>query len=270
MTVRASADQPPAVALDSAASAIASARRAVLADRYAANSFAGRMARSDATGADRRRMARACGARARAERVLRAGLCARRGPGIRARGRRGAGLVGDRAAPVARLLSGARSKSGATAWSSGSRRLDASLRAARRAAGRARGGRADHGRLAGASRRRSGAAGIAAVALFAGRRSVRRRARGDRATRADAGRRFQSPQRALLAPAGDRSRYVEKSLGQAPAKGAAPALAALERERRGVVHRSGRDCGRGRAIDDFLALEAGGWKGRAGTAVGRA
>ncbi len=40
MAVRASADQPPAVALDSAASAIASARRAVLADRYAANSFA--------------------------------------------------------------------------------------------------------------------------------------------------------------------------------------------------------------------------------------
>jgi len=38
MTVRASATQAPIVALDSAASAIASARRAVVADRYAANS----------------------------------------------------------------------------------------------------------------------------------------------------------------------------------------------------------------------------------------
>jgi CelD/BcsL family acetyltransferase involved in cellulose biosynthesis len=40
MTVRASATAAPVVALDGAASAIASARRAVLADRYAANSFA--------------------------------------------------------------------------------------------------------------------------------------------------------------------------------------------------------------------------------------
>ena len=39
MAVRAPANQAPAIALDSAASAIASARRAVLADRYAANSF---------------------------------------------------------------------------------------------------------------------------------------------------------------------------------------------------------------------------------------
>jgi CelD/BcsL family acetyltransferase involved in cellulose biosynthesis len=40
MTVRASATAAPVVALDGAASAIASARRAVLADRYAANAFA--------------------------------------------------------------------------------------------------------------------------------------------------------------------------------------------------------------------------------------
>jgi CelD/BcsL family acetyltransferase involved in cellulose biosynthesis len=39
MTVRVPANQAPAVALDSAASAITSARRAVLAGRYAANSF---------------------------------------------------------------------------------------------------------------------------------------------------------------------------------------------------------------------------------------
>jgi hypothetical protein len=39
MAVRTPANQAPAVALDNAASAIASARRAVLADRYAANSF---------------------------------------------------------------------------------------------------------------------------------------------------------------------------------------------------------------------------------------
>jgi CelD/BcsL family acetyltransferase involved in cellulose biosynthesis len=39
MTVRASANQAPVVALDSPASAIASARRAVLADRYASNAF---------------------------------------------------------------------------------------------------------------------------------------------------------------------------------------------------------------------------------------
>ncbi len=40
MTVRGSADQAPVVALDGPALAIASARRAVLADRYAASSFA--------------------------------------------------------------------------------------------------------------------------------------------------------------------------------------------------------------------------------------
>ena len=40
MTVKASTDLAPAFALEGAASAIASARRAVLADRYAANSFA--------------------------------------------------------------------------------------------------------------------------------------------------------------------------------------------------------------------------------------
>jgi len=40
MTVRVPAHQAPAVALDGAASAIASARRAVLADRYAAHTFA--------------------------------------------------------------------------------------------------------------------------------------------------------------------------------------------------------------------------------------
>jgi CelD/BcsL family acetyltransferase involved in cellulose biosynthesis len=40
MSVKAFADQPPGLALDGAASAIASARRATLADRYAANSLA--------------------------------------------------------------------------------------------------------------------------------------------------------------------------------------------------------------------------------------
>ena len=40
MAVRASADQAPVVALGGAASAITSARRAALADRYAASSLA--------------------------------------------------------------------------------------------------------------------------------------------------------------------------------------------------------------------------------------
>ena len=74
-------------------------------------------------------------------------------------------------------------------------------------------------------------------------------------------------QRALLAPADDRSGYLDRALGGKRRK-------ELRRQRRrlrdaGVVMRgsTGEPEAVAGALGDFLALEAGGWKGRAGTAA---
>lgn len=74
-------------------------------------------------------------------------------------------------------------------------------------------------------------------------------------------------QRALLAPAVERSAYIERALGGRKRK-------ELRRQRKrlgdlGVVMRNAvtEPQAVARALSDFLALEAGGWKGRAGTAA---
>ncbi len=73
--------------------------------------------------------------------------------------------------------------------------------------------------------------------------------------------------RALLAPAGGREDYLDQAVGRRKRK-------ELRRQRKrladsGVVMSSsvGEPSAIAHALDDFLALEAGGWKGRAGTAA---
>ncbi len=75
--------------------------------------------------------------------------------------------------------------------------------------------------------------------------------------------------RALLAPAGERANYLDRSLGRKRRKN-------LRRQRK-ILTQTGAmrfDCACrpdaiGPALADFLALEQAGWKGRAGTAIGR-
>jgi CelD/BcsL family acetyltransferase involved in cellulose biosynthesis len=78
---------------------------------------------------------------------------------------------------------------------------------------------------------------------------------------------FGRHRRALLAPADGRADYLEHAIGGKRRK-------ELRRQRRrlgdcGVVMRgtTGEPDAVAAALDDFLALEAGGWKGRAGTAA---
>jgi CelD/BcsL family acetyltransferase involved in cellulose biosynthesis len=73
--------------------------------------------------------------------------------------------------------------------------------------------------------------------------------------------------RALLAPASDRGEYLERALGGKKRK-------ELRRQRKRLAEQgtlsstTARDpCTAARALEEFLALEAGGWKGRAGTAA---
>jgi CelD/BcsL family acetyltransferase involved in cellulose biosynthesis len=78
---------------------------------------------------------------------------------------------------------------------------------------------------------------------------------------------FDRHQRALLAPTGDRASYLENAISAKRRK-------ELRRQRHrladggSVVFSVARDPNEiAAALDDFLALEAGGWKGRAGTAI---
>ena len=113
--------------------------------------------------------------------------------------------------------------------------------------------------------------GSAAAALSACRQSVRRRARGHRQTLADAGGRFRSPssgrswRRTATAPTMSDARS-----GKHHHKELRRRWRRLSETGRGAVQRRGRSRGRWPGALRFLALEAGGWKGRAGTAVGRA
>ena len=146
-------------------------------------------------------------------------------------------------------------------------RLDASVRAVRRAIGRARGGRADHGRVAGAPRRRCNAAGFAAAALSDGRQSVRRGARGNPQARAAAGRRFRSPRAGSLAPSRERSHYVEQALSKHHHKELRRCWRRLSETGAVLLTAATEPAAVAAAIEDFFALEASGWKGRAGTAA---
>ena len=158
-------------------------------------------------------MARARRARARAERLLRAGL--RAPPPRRCSAATSARCSSGRGRTRAGCSDSFRrgSRRGATASAAGPGRLDASLCAVRRAADRARGGRAGDRRLARPYRRHPDAAGAPAAAAASGDRSV--------CTALDAiTRRAQMPaadfdrhRRALLAPSGDRSHYLEHALG---------------------------------------------------------
>jgi CelD/BcsL family acetyltransferase involved in cellulose biosynthesis len=78
---------------------------------------------------------------------------------------------------------------------------------------------------------------------------------------------FAQHRRALLAPAGERNDYLDQSLGHKKRK-------ELRRQRKrlgdgGTVTSTsvGDPAAVSRALDDFFALEAAGWKGRAGTAA---
>jgi CelD/BcsL family acetyltransferase involved in cellulose biosynthesis len=89
-------------------------------------------------------------------------------------------------------------------------------------------------------------------------------ARGDCETRL-----FDRHQRAILAPESDRAGYIDAAIGPKKRK-------ELRRQKRrledagDVQWSETKDAaGIAGALDDFLALEAGGWKGRAGTAIAR-
>jgi CelD/BcsL family acetyltransferase involved in cellulose biosynthesis len=78
---------------------------------------------------------------------------------------------------------------------------------------------------------------------------------------------FDRHRRALLAPAGERARYLERAIGRHRLKeirrqwrrlGETGAVLFTTASKRGAV---------ATAVEDFLVLEAGGWKGRAGTAA---
>jgi len=78
---------------------------------------------------------------------------------------------------------------------------------------------------------------------------------------------FERHQRALLAPTGDRAGYVEGALSRKKLKDLRRQLRRLGDE--GVVSQgiAGEPEAIVAALGDFLALEAAGWKGRAGTAA---
>jgi CelD/BcsL family acetyltransferase involved in cellulose biosynthesis len=73
--------------------------------------------------------------------------------------------------------------------------------------------------------------------------------------------------RALLAPAGERAAYLDEAIGRKRRKELNRLLKRLGED--GVVASvsAGDPAGVADALEDFLALEAGGWKGRAGTAA---
>jgi CelD/BcsL family acetyltransferase involved in cellulose biosynthesis len=87
------------------------------------------------------------------------------------------------------------------------------------------------------------------------------------ARRSRQSRHFAQHRRALLAPAGERENYLDHAIGQKKRK-------ELRRQRKrlgdsGMVTSSstGEASAVGPALEDFFALEADGWKGRAGTAA---
>ncbi len=73
--------------------------------------------------------------------------------------------------------------------------------------------------------------------------------------------------RALLAPNGDRSLYLERALGHRRQKELRRQWRRLSETGAVLFTEATEPLAVAAAIDDFLALEAGGWKGRAGTAA---
>ena len=180
----------PHVALERTASAIASARRAVLADRYAISSFAVEwrwLAELLPVADDWRDLA---------GRAIESNIFYDPGFALAAASvfgnDVGAVLVWSGTTPrrAARILSGAHQRTALRTEASRPRRLDASLRPARNAAGRTRGGGAGDRRLAGLHGRRSVAPRTSPAAARRRGRAVCSRTRRDFAANANAGRRF--------------------------------------------------------------------------------
>jgi CelD/BcsL family acetyltransferase involved in cellulose biosynthesis len=78
---------------------------------------------------------------------------------------------------------------------------------------------------------------------------------------------FNRHQRALLAPGDERSLYVERAIGRHQQKELRRRWRRLAEIGAVLITAATEPAAVGRALDDFLALEAGGWKGRAGTAT---
>ena len=78
---------------------------------------------------------------------------------------------------------------------------------------------------------------------------------------------FNRHQRALLAPSGERSFYFERRLGRHQQKELRRKWRRLAETGAVLIAAATESAAVGRALDDFFALEAGGWKGRAGTAI---
>ena len=198
----------------STVSAIASARRAAVADRYAANSLAVEwryLRSSNRSPTEWRELA----AHALEPNIFYEPAFAL--PAAKIFGRdAGALLVWSGTSPRKLLgfFPAPHRAAALRAQAAGAGRLDAPLRAARHAAGRARSGGAGHRRMARASRRQSGAARIGAAAVLARGRPVRSRAGCHRRRAQMPVADFNTHQRALLAPDGDRLFYVERTLGR--------------------------------------------------------
>jgi CelD/BcsL family acetyltransferase involved in cellulose biosynthesis len=80
---------------------------------------------------------------------------------------------------------------------------------------------------------------------------------------------FAPHQRALLAPAGERATYLDTAIGGKRRKELNRLLKRLGDSGTVTSVSTGDATAIAPALDDFLALEAGGWKGRAGTAARR-
>ena len=78
---------------------------------------------------------------------------------------------------------------------------------------------------------------------------------------------FNRHQRALLQPSGERSLYVEQSIGQRQHKELRRHWRRLSETGAVLFTAAAEPPAVAAALEDFFALEAGGWKGRAGTAA---
>jgi CelD/BcsL family acetyltransferase involved in cellulose biosynthesis len=78
---------------------------------------------------------------------------------------------------------------------------------------------------------------------------------------------FNRHQRALLAPSGERALYVEHAIGQHQHKELRRHWRRLSEEGAVLFTAATEPSAVAAAMEDFFALEAGGWKGRAGTAI---
>jgi CelD/BcsL family acetyltransferase involved in cellulose biosynthesis len=78
---------------------------------------------------------------------------------------------------------------------------------------------------------------------------------------------FAPHRRALLAPAGDRAGYLDQSIGHKKRKDLRRQRKRLDECGRVTSSSTGEPAAVPSALADFFALEAGGWKGRAGTAA---